>query len=29
MLGLARDEQEMLEGMEGPARQKAMELPVK
>ena len=29
MLGLARDEQEMLEGREGPARQKAMELLVK
>ena len=29
MLRLARDEQEMLEGKEGPARQKAMELLVK
>jgi predicted aconitase len=29
MLGLARDEQDMLEGKEGPAKQKAMELLMK
>lgn len=29
MLGLARDEKEMLEGKEGPARQKVMKLLVK
>jgi predicted aconitase len=29
MMRLARDEEEMLDGREGPARQKAMELLVK